>query len=153
MTHAADGSVLDVGRRTRTVPPAIRRALEHRDRGCRFPGCGLGFCDAHHVVHWADGGATRLDNLVYLCRRHHRAVHEEGFHVAFTESGEIGFYHPDGRALADAPPAPRLPEDPGAALAAAHCSAGLDIAASTVACDWTGEMLDLDFAVLTLRGP
>jgi hypothetical protein len=67
MTHG-DGSVLDVGRRTRTVPPALRRALAHRDQGCRFPGCGLRLCDAHHVEHWADGGATRLDNLIQLCR-------------------------------------------------------------------------------------
>ena len=58
--HGTDGSVLDVGRRTRTVPPALRRALEVRDRGCRFPGCGLRFTDAHHIVHWADGGETRL---------------------------------------------------------------------------------------------
>ena len=66
-----DGSLLDVGRKTRTIPPALRRALEFRDRGCRFPGCGLRFTDAHHVRHWADGGATKLDNLVLLCRFHH----------------------------------------------------------------------------------
>ena len=78
MRHAADGSVLDVGRKSRTVPPALRRALQARDRQCRFPGCNARRCDVHHVEHWADGGATRLDNLVLLCRRHHRAVHEEG---------------------------------------------------------------------------
>jgi HNH endonuclease/Domain of unknown function (DUF222) len=69
MTHDADGAVLDVGRRTRTVPPAIRRALDARDRGCRFPGRTSRRCDAHHVEHWADGGATSLGNLVLLCRR------------------------------------------------------------------------------------
>ena len=68
MRHAADGSVLDVGRKTRTIPPALRRALEARDRQCRFPGCNARRCDAHHVRHWADGGRTRLDNLVLLCR-------------------------------------------------------------------------------------
>ncbi len=68
-----DGSTLDVGRRTRTIPPAIRRALNRRDQGCRFPGCTAHrFVDAHHIHHWADGGETRLDNLVLLCRRHHR---------------------------------------------------------------------------------
>ena len=77
--HAPDGSVLDVGRRTRTIPPALRRALEARDRGCRFPGCGLRFTDAHHVKHWADGGETKLENLVLLCSHHHRLVHEEGW--------------------------------------------------------------------------
>jgi hypothetical protein len=73
--HGSDGAVLDVGRRARTVPPAMRRALEVRDRGCRFPGCGLRFTDAHHVVHWANGGDTSLQNLLLLCARHHRAVH------------------------------------------------------------------------------
>ncbi|MCL7962244.1 MAG: HNH endonuclease, partial [marine benthic group bacterium] len=72
---------LDVGRRTRTVPPAIRRALEARDRGCRFPGCGLRFTDAHHVRHWADGGETKLENLILLCHHHHRLVHEAGWTV------------------------------------------------------------------------
>ena len=64
----SDGAVLDVGRGTRTIPPALRRALEVRDRGCRFPGCGLRFTDAHHIVHWADGGRTDLKNTVLLCR-------------------------------------------------------------------------------------
>jgi len=72
MTHDSGGNVLDVGRRTRTIPPAIRRALEHRDRGCRFPGCHNRYADAHHLRHWADGGRMSLENLVLLCRRHHR---------------------------------------------------------------------------------
>ena len=69
LQHAPDGAILDVGRKTRTIPPALRRALQTRDRQCRFPGCHARRCDAHHVRHWADGGATRLDNLVLLCRR------------------------------------------------------------------------------------
>ncbi|MCY3846902.1 MAG: DUF222 domain-containing protein [Acidobacteria bacterium] len=75
MRHGAGGEVLDVGRRTRTLSPALRRALAARDRQCRFPGCGNRRCDAHHIEHWADGGRTALDKLVSLCRRHHRAVH------------------------------------------------------------------------------
>ena len=73
-----DSEVLDVGRSTRTVPPAVRRALDHRDGGCTWHGCDApaGWCDAHHIVHWADGGATSLDNLRLLCRRHHRAIHD-----------------------------------------------------------------------------
>jgi len=102
-----DGSVLDVGRRTRSVPPALRRALEARDRGCRFPGCGLRFTDAHHIEHWADGGATSLRNTVLLCRRHHRLVHEEGYRVFSDVEGRIVFFTPRGKALADAgPPMP-----------------------------------------------
>ena len=81
MRHGPDGQVLDVGRKTRTISPALRRALASRDRQCRFPGCQARRCDSHHIRHWAHGGATALDNLVLLCRRHHRAVHEEGFQV------------------------------------------------------------------------
>ncbi len=77
MVHNAQGETIAVGGRTRTVSPAIRRALEHRDRGCRFPGCGMRFCDVHHVKHWADGGASTLENTVLTCRVHHRALHEE----------------------------------------------------------------------------
>ncbi|RPI25506.1 MAG: HNH endonuclease, partial [Actinobacteria bacterium] len=70
--------ILDVGRATRTVPAAIRRALDIRDRGCTWAGCDrpARFCDAHHIWHWADGGPTNLDNLTLLCRPHHRMTHE-----------------------------------------------------------------------------
>ena len=70
---------LDVGRRTRTIPPGLRRALEQRDKGCTWSGCHVpvSWCDAHHVIHWADGGKTVLENLRLLCRRHHRAIHED----------------------------------------------------------------------------
>ena len=73
-----DSEVLDIGRRTRTVPTATRRAIERRDRGCTWLGCDapIGWCDAHHIIHWADGGPTDPDNLRLLCRRHHTAIHE-----------------------------------------------------------------------------
>lgn len=103
MREAADGTVLDVSRRTRTIPPAIRRALDARDRTCRFPGCTSRRCDAHHIDHWADGGATRLDNLVLLCRRHHRAVHEGGFDLERRADGTVQFYAPDGRPIDTSP--------------------------------------------------
>ena len=95
LTEGPDGSVLDVGRKTRTIPPALRRALESRDRGCRFPGCGLRFTDAHHVRHWADGGETKLENVILMCRFHHRLVHEEGYTVHFPRGGRPNA--PDGR--------------------------------------------------------
>jgi hypothetical protein len=81
MKHDADGRIIEVGARTRTIPPALRRALHHRDRHCRFPGCGIRFGHGHHLRHWAHGGPTTLSNVVLLCHRHHRAVHEEGFQV------------------------------------------------------------------------
>ena len=80
--ESGDGEPLDVGRKTRVISPALHRALRRRDRGCRFPGCvNTRFVDGHHIQHWADGGATRLDNLVLLCRHHHRLLHEGGYYV------------------------------------------------------------------------
>ena len=94
--HAPDGSILDVGRRTRTIPPALRRALEARDQGCRFPGCGLRFAEGHHVTHWSEGGETSLGNCVLLCRFHHRLVHEGGWRVGWWGPGRAVFYDPRG---------------------------------------------------------
>ena len=93
MEHDADGRIVDVGAKTRTIPPALRRALLYRDRRCRFPGCHGRFCQAHHIRHWAHGGPTTLSNLVLLCRRHHRAVHEEGYQVERMPDGELGIPH------------------------------------------------------------
>ncbi|MGH7464162.1 MAG: DUF222 domain-containing protein [Longimicrobiales bacterium] len=97
MSSDENGNTLTVGRRTRTVPTAIRRALEHRDGRCRFPGCELRYCDAHHIVHWADGGATSLDNLVLLCRRHHRAVHEGSASTTMGRAACVSISRIDGR--------------------------------------------------------
>jgi hypothetical protein len=85
------GAPLNVGRTRRTVPASLRRALVARDHGCRFPGCDLPpeWTDGHHITHWADGGETRLDNLVLLCRRHHRRVHEHRWRLEGNPSGEL----------------------------------------------------------------
>ena len=109
MRHGRDGRVVEVGARTRTIPPALRRALHHRDRGCRFPGCGLPFGQGHHVRHWAHGGPTTLSNLALLCRRHHRAVHEEGYQLDRQPDGTLRFRRPDGQVLPDVPTAPSVP--------------------------------------------
>jgi Domain of unknown function (DUF222)/HNH endonuclease len=96
---------LELGRTTKVVPPGLRRAVSIRDRGCRFLGCGRpsGWCDCHHVRHWADGGETSLSNLVLLCRPHHRAIHR-GFGVEMVE-GRPAFTRPDGTPIEDrAPP-------------------------------------------------
>jgi hypothetical protein len=125
--HGPDGAVLDAGRKTRTVPPALRRALESRDRGCRFPGCGLRFTDAHHIVHWADGGETSLKNTTLLCRAHHRRVHEGGWRVYSDKDGrQIVFFTPRGKALAAAPPPPPLAPDPVAALLCGNRERGVE---------------------------
>ena len=95
-----EGETLSMGRKNRTIPPALRRALRRRDRGCRFPGCeNHRFVDAHHVHHWALGGETKLDNLVLLCRSHHRLVHEGGYRLAHVPEGDLLFSDPCGRPL------------------------------------------------------
>jgi hypothetical protein len=152
MSHGPDGSVLDVGRRTRTVPPALRRALAHRDRGCRFPGCGLRLCDAHHVEHWADGGATKLDNVVQLCRRHHRAVHEEGCTVELLEGGEARFRRPDGRAIEAAPALPPVLGDAVAALARRLAERESEVDAAESLPSWPGGPVEIGWAVEWMRG-
>ena len=101
-----DGEVVSVGRRTRTIPPHIRRALEERDRGCRYPGCASRFTEAHHVKHWADGGETSLANTILLCRRHHRLVHEGGTRLALDRDGKAAFFTREGQVIGSAPPLP-----------------------------------------------
>lgn len=87
-----DGQPLNIGRKSRVIPPAMRRALRARDEGCRFPGCTHKyFIDGHHIKHWADGGETSLGNLVQLCRFHHRLVHEGGFACEQCDDGRILF--------------------------------------------------------------
>ena len=87
-----NGEPLSIGRRSRSIPPPMRRALRIRDGGCRFPGCtNARFVDGHHIKHWADGGETSLDNLVSLCRHHHHLVHEGGFACEKSADGEITF--------------------------------------------------------------
>jgi Domain of unknown function (DUF222) len=92
---------LDVGRRTRVIPAALRRAVIVRDRHCIFPGCDRPppWADVHHFVHWADGGTTALPNLGLLCRRHHWLVHEGGWTVERRADGEVEFRRPGGRPL------------------------------------------------------
>ncbi|MBI2203809.1 MAG: DUF222 domain-containing protein [Candidatus Rokubacteria bacterium] len=149
MRHDADGRVVEVGARTRTIPPALRRALHHRDRGCRFPGCGLRFGEGHHVRHWAEGGPTTLSNLAMLCRRHHRTVHEEGYQVTRQPDGALQFRRPDGRVLADVPPPVAVPADPVHVLRSRH--AGLRIHPRTACPDWHGERLDVGWAIDVLH--
>jgi len=151
MKHDFEGNILDVGRRTRTIPTPIRRALTVRDRGCQFPGCGLEHCEAHHLKHWADGGKTSLENLVLLCRRHHRAVHEEGYRIEHTAGGELRFFRPQGWEIPAVPPPPPLVEDPLAELESLLDEEDISIDAHTGFPRWQGERLDLNWAVQGYR--
>jgi hypothetical protein len=113
ITRRGEGEVVGASARKRTVSPSLRRALAARDRGCRFPGCGSRFTEAHHVKHWADGGETSLRNLVCLCRRHHRVVHEGGVTVCIDRDGQVVFFTRRGKVLLGMPPAHSVPVDEG----------------------------------------
>jgi hypothetical protein len=128
-----------------------RLALHHRDRGCRFPGCGVRFGQGHHIRHWAHGGPTTLANLALLCRRHHRAVHEEGFQLDRQADGALRFRRPDGRPLPEVPPPPKVSDDPVQVLRAQHDAAGLVLHANTATPGWLGERLDVGWAIDVLH--
>ncbi len=151
MRHGLDGRVVEVAARTRTIPPALRRALHHRDRGCRFPGCGVRFGQGHHIRHWAQGGPTTLSNLAWLCRRHHRAVHEEGYQLDRQPNGELRFRRPDGRPLPEVPPPREVRGDPVKILRAQHDAEGLVLNARTTTPGWLGERLNVGWAIDVLH--
>jgi hypothetical protein len=99
-----EGSILNQGRARRDPTPVQRLEIDRRDKGCRFSGCSYTeFTNVHHIVHWVEGGLTNLDNLVTLCRRHHRAVHELGWTLSGDANGVLTFKSPHGRAMHSAP--------------------------------------------------
>jgi len=110
-----EGQPLSVGRKTRAVPAAIKRALWARDRGCAFPGCHRKrFVDAHHIEHWSAGGETSLENLMLLCSQHHRLVHEGGYRILKDYQDRWSFKRPDGLAV---PECGYVPQDTADQLA------------------------------------
>jgi hypothetical protein len=148
------GAVLDVGRRTRAIPSAIRRALWIRDQGCRFPGCmNQRYIHGHHIKHWLHGGPTSLDNLVLLCAWHHRLLHEAGFSATLSADGELEVRTPAGALL---PAHPALATD----RPIVEWRAGADewhgdrddpeVDEWTTMPSWDGERMDLDWVVGTL---
>jgi hypothetical protein len=141
--------ILSVGRKTRAVPPAIRRALRLRDRGCRFPGCThTRHVDAHHVRHWADGGETKLSNLVELCGRHHRLLHEGGYGLRVTDDGALVFTRPDGERIPEVPRPLELTGHPVRVLEQDQWRLGLS--AETHRCHWDGARPDYGAAIEAL---
>ncbi len=142
----ADGTALDIGRRTRSIPPAIRRALDRRDGGCRFPGCtARHHVDAHHIRHWADGGETRLDNLLLLCRHHHRLVHEDGYSLVMDESCRPVFTAPNGKLIPSGPDT-RFRGNVFA-LTTANQREQIEIDPGTLVPLWRGDVMDDGMAV------
>jgi hypothetical protein len=145
MVEGARGEVLDVGRKTRVVSSALRRALDHRDGGCRFPGCLNRRVDAHHIEHWATGGETKLDNLVLLCRRHHGLVHEGGLSIALV-GDKVVVRRADGRVIEHVPRAPAV-RDSAEAFARKHEERGIAIDGRTSTPGWGGERADYHYIV------
>jgi len=109
------------------------------------------FGQGHHIRHWAQGGPTTLSNLALLCRRHHRAVHEDGYQLTRQSDGELEFRRPDGRLLPEVPPHPDVPRDPVGVLRAQHDAEGLVVHAHTATPGWLGERLNVAYAIDVLH--
>jgi hypothetical protein len=145
-----DGEPLNIGRKTRSISPAIDRALRARDRGCRFPGCDrTRFCQGHHVKHWIDGGETNLRNLVTLCTFHHTLLHEGRFGVTATDDGMFVFTRPDGSRIPDGGPVQTKTES-GRFRGIVDADASL-IDAQTARCKWLGEPMDYSTAIESMQ--
>ncbi len=141
MRHDHDGTLLDVGRRTRRPSAALRRAARERDHcRCRYPGCESRRVDLHHIQHWINGGRTSLKNLISLCKYHHMLVHDRGYLIAPVPGGEFTFFRPDGTAI------PASPSLPGSDETIENCH-DADITPETIIPPWYGERLDLDYAI------
>jgi Domain of unknown function (DUF222)/HNH endonuclease len=144
------GALLSVGRKRRTISGSMKRALLQRDRTCRFPGCGNRlYLEAHHIVHWADGGDTSLQNMVACCSFHHRFVHEYGCSIELHADGPH-FLDRRGRRIVDAPPPSRPPDLGWEAILARH--AELQITASANEPLWDGARIDYGAVVDALVG-
>jgi hypothetical protein len=141
MLHDQDGTVMNAGRRTRKPSAALRRAVRERDRHrCRFPGCESRRVDLHHIQFWANGGETKFENLICLCKRHHLIVHEKGVIIARTGS-DFTFYLADGTYLPGCPP---LPDSAADAISGTHDA---EVTYSTIIPPHSGERLNLHEAI------
>ena len=145
---AGDSGPTQIGRKTRTVPAGMRREVRARDGGCAFPGCmHRRWVDNHHIIHWARGGETSRENLVQLCRLHHRLVHEGGFTVERLGDGRFLFRNPYGLVIESSP---RLSRARGAPHAGRRRPAALRPARGTPVPLAGGERMDLDLTVWIL---
>lgn len=145
------GKVLNIGRKARTVPSHIGRALRLRDQTCRFPGCCESrYVDAHHIQHWADGGETRLDNLVTLCRYHHRQLHSGSFSISKVTTGsggqELQFTTPSGREI-ESSVFPQFKNVSAETSRAALRAIAPEVDSKTAVTQWRGEDCDYGMVV------
>lgn len=146
MVEDSNGNCVSVGRKSRSIPASMKRALLRRDKACRFPGCSNHqFVDGHHIEHWADGGETRLGNLVLLCGAHHRFVHEYGYSLVLDAQQQPRFFDPQGAPVPELPRRAPVIDDPREVIERAN--AGLDITATTAIPLWDGERPNYDWIV------
>ena len=147
ITEDESGEPLSIGRKSRVIPPPMRRALKARDKQCRFPGCTHKFfIDGHHIRHWADGGETSLDNLVQLCRKHHRLVHEGGFACEKDDTGKVLFRNELGLVIdQNGYKPPKSPDN--VIIDLKKCLEDRFIHAQTCVTRWEGEQMDKHLAV------
>ncbi len=142
MLHDHLGSLIDVGRRHRTPPPALRRAVRDRDRyRCQYPGCDSRRTDIHHIQHWSKGGKTRLSNLILLCRAHHVIIHDSGYLIT-AAAGGFTFTTPGGEAIPNCPPL----HQPDSDIRTCHDAR---ITPDTIIPAWYGDKLNLGLAIST----
>ena len=140
------GTPLSVGRKTRTISASLKRALLKRDKTCRFPGCcNQVFVEGHHIVHWAGGGETSLDNLVGLCSHHHRFVHEYGYRVELDAEHQPRFFDPRGRLVSDVPERPTTVRLGMQSLIDDHRA--LNVSAETNEPGWDGLPVNYDWVI------
>ena len=111
--HGPDGTTVGVARASQQIPWWLRRQVQARDHHCRGFGCERTIRQVHHVVHWAQGGHTNLDNLIGLCWEHHRLVHEGGWTILGNPNGEVEFLSPDGERRLPSRPQPAGPRARG----------------------------------------
>lgn len=142
------GEPLSVGRKTRSIPPALQRALRSRDKGCRFPGCcNTRYVDAHHIHHWARGGATKLSNLVTLCRFHHRSVHEGKVEIHILDDGAVRFVRPDGQSFDGIAPNRNHPISDWREIPRENERREIIVNARTAVTRWDGGPMDFGMAI------
>ncbi|MGE0402091.1 MAG: DUF222 domain-containing protein [Kofleriaceae bacterium] len=146
MVEDHHGTTLSVGRKTRSIPVSIKRAMLKRDKTCRFPGCSNRiFIEGHHIQHWANGGETCLDNVLGMCSHHHRFVHEYGYRIELDEQKQPRFFDSRNRRVTESSPRPISPRMGMPALVDAH--ADLDVSAETNEPLWDGDPVNYGWAI------
>jgi hypothetical protein len=146
VTEDETGMPLSVGRKTRTIPGSMKRALLRRDRTCRFPGCTTRvFLEGHHIEHWADGGDTSVSNMVCMCSYHHRFVHEYDYTIETAIDGEHRFLDERGRVVVESPEPARPAHLGWEAIRAQNHHLAID--AETPAYGWNGMPVNYYLAI------